>query len=85
MVQTAAVTAKKAVKVAATAGAQSVSDVKALAEENGIVVGYPVDGQTYDGAGTETATDDSLYVEYIKMSVESEYEAEKILVANSSV
>ena len=53
--------------------------------ENGIVIGYPVDGETYDSGGTETAApDDSLYVEYIKMSGESEFEAEKILVANSS-
>ena len=70
---------KKAVKVAATAGAQTISDVKALME-NGIVIGYPVDGETYDSGGTETAApDDSLYVEYIKMSGESEFEAEKIL------
>lgn len=82
--QTAVTAKKKAVKVAATAGAQTVSDVKALME-NGIIIGYPIDGQTYDGGGTETdAPDDSLYVEYIKMSGEIEYEAEKILVANSS-
>ena len=82
--QTAVTAKKKAVKVAATAGAQTVSDVKALME-NGIVIGYPVDGETYDSGGTETAApDDSLYVEYIKMSGESEFEAEKILVANSS-
>ena len=33
--------------------------------ENGVVIGYPVDGETYDASGTETAApDDSLFVEY---------------------
>ena len=53
--------------------------------ENGIIIGYPVDGETYDNSGSETAApDESLYVEYIKMAGESEYEAEKILIKDSS-
>ena len=82
--QTAVTAKKKAVKVAATAGAQTISDVKALME-NGIIIGYPVDGETYDDSGSETAApDDSLFVEYIKMAGESEFEAEKILIKDSS-
>jgi len=79
--QTAVTAKKKAVKVAATAGEQTVSDVKALME-NGLVIGFPTTDNYYNASdeNTEMGEDVGLFVEYHKMGTNGEFFAEKILV-----
>jgi len=79
---TAAATAKvKAVKIAAKSGEQTVSDAKAVIE-NGIIIGSD-QNSTYDIDGIKRSAVDGLFVEYIKMSAQGGYEAEKFLVDGS--
>ena len=79
--QTAVTAKKRAVKVAATSGTQTISDVKALME-NGVILGRPHD-ESYmarDGETTLERDETALYVEYHRMGGENEFFAEKILV-----
>ena len=84
--QTAVTAKKKAVKVAATAGAQTISDVKALME-NGIIIGRSHD-ESYLARDGETAVardESGLFVEYFRMQGENEYYTKKILVEQDGV
>ena len=76
--QTAVTAKKKAVKVAATAGAQTVSDVKALWKTE-LLLDILLMERLMIVVEHKQLHLMILFVEYIKMSGESEYEAEKIL------
>ena len=81
--QTAVTAKKKAVKVAATAGAQTVSDAKAIIE-NGIVIGWNESAPYFDDNGTKARYKlEGLFIEYIKMSSQGGYDIEKVLIGNA--